>query len=225
MPSDGRAGAFGSVLTQIDVSPKAFLADLFATDGNTTYEELGCIGYDPVEDAAVGVFTVKRPSGYSGGPCTAGSTEHVTFWVDWGSGWEHVGTTATTVHDEVGPRRRPALLRLPPARVRGRTGSACSDGPVQPRLRAILSWQQAPPPGDPDWRPTWGNREETTFELPAGAVTPLAPVLESISGYARPARSTPASAATRWCTSGPFGAGHVDRGLHPGCADRLGRRR
>ena len=181
VPSDGKSSAFGSVLSQIDVSPKAFLADLFATDGNTTYEELGCIGYDPVEDAAVGVFTVKRPSGYSGGPCTAGSTEYVTFWVDWGSGWQHAGTTTTTVHDESVPAGGLHYSVYQPLDSFSHR-QACSDGPVQPRLRAILSWQQAPPPGDPDWRPTWGNREETSFELPAGAVTPLAPVLESVGG-------------------------------------------
>jgi hypothetical protein len=210
-------GAFGGVLTQIDVSPKDFLAELLKTDGDTSFEELGCIGYDPAEDAVVGVFTVKRSSGYSGGPCTAGSTEHVAFWVDWGSGWEHVGTTATTVHDEDVPDGGLHYSVYHPL------GSwahrrACSDGPVQPRLRAILSWQQAPPPGDPDWRPTWGNREETTVELPAGAVTPLAPVLESVSGYAA-CQIDPASGHTI-VHQRPFGAGISIAGFIPGAPDR-----
>lgn len=213
----GKVGGFGSVLAEIDVSAKSFLADLFATDGNTSYEELGCIGYDPVEDAVVGVFTVKRPSGYSGGPCTAGSTEHVAFWVDWGSGWQHVGTTATTVHDEAVPDGGLHYSVYHPL------GSyphrrACSDGPVQPRLRAILSWQQAPPPGDPDWRPTWGNREETTFELPSGAVTPLAPVLDGVSGYAV-CQIDPADGHTT-VHQRPFGAGITVSGFIPGAPDR-----
>ena len=205
------------MLAEIDVSAKDFLAELFKTDGDTSFEELGCIGYDPAEDAVVGVFTVKRPSGYSGGPCTAGSTEHVAFWVDWGSGWEHVGTTATTVHDEDVPDGGLHYSVYHPL------GSwahrrACSDGPVQPRLRAILSWQQAPPPGDPDWRPTWGNREETTFELPAGAVTPLAPVLESVSGYAA-CQIDPASGHTI-VHQRPFGGGISIAGFIPGAPDR-----
>ena len=210
-------GAFGSVLTEIDVSVKGFLGDLFKTDGDTSFEELGCIGYDPVEDAVVGVFTVKRSSGYSGGPCTAGSTEYVAFWVDWGSGWEHVGTTATTVHDEDVPDGGLHYSVYHPLASYAHR-RACSDGPVQPRLRAILSWQQAPPPGDPGWRPTWGNREETTFELPAGAVTPLAPVLESISGYAA-CQIDPASGRTI-VHQRPFGAGISIAGFIPGAPDR-----
>ena len=156
-------------------------------------------------------------SGYSGGPCTAGSTEHVAFWVDWGGGWEHVGTTATTVHDEDVPDDG---LRYSVYHPLGSYAHrrACSDGPVQPRLRAILSWQQAPPPGDPDWRPTWGNREETTFELPAGAVTPLAPVLESVSGYAA-CQIDPASGRTI-VHQRPFGAGISIAGFIPGAPDR-----
>ena len=216
-PESKAGGVFGGVLTEIDISPKEFLAELFKTDGDTSYEELGCIGYDPVEDALVGVFTVKRSSGYSGGPCTAGSTEHVAFWVDWGGGWEHVGTTATTVHDEDVPDDG---LRFSVYHPLGSYAHrrACSDGPVQPRVRAILSWQQAPPPGDPDWRPTWGNREETTIELPAGAVTPLAPVLESVSGYA--VCQIDPSAGRTIVHQRPFGAGISIAGFIPGAPDR-----
>lgn len=210
-------GVFGTVLTEIDVSVKGFLGDLFSTDGDTSFEELGCIGYDPVEDAVVGVFTVRRSSGYSGGPCTTGSTEHVAFWVDWGGGWEHVGTAATTVHDEAVPDGGLHYSVYHPLASYAHR-RACSDGPVQPRLRAILSWQQAPPPGDPDWRPTWGNREETTFELPSGAVTPLAPVLESISGYAV-CQIDPAGGRTI-VHQRPFGAGISVAGFIPGAPDR-----
>ena len=115
-PSQGRPARSARCSPRSTSAPRTSSLGLFKTDGDTSFEELGCIGYDPAEDAVVGVFTVKRPSGYSGGPCTAGSTEHVAFWVDWGSGWEYVGTTATTVHDEDVPDERPALLGLPPAR-------------------------------------------------------------------------------------------------------------
>ncbi len=215
-PAKG-TGAFGKVLAELDLSAKGFLAQLFKTDGDTSFEELGCIGYDPAEDAVVGVFTVKRPSGYSGGPCTAGSTEHVAFWVDWGSGWEHVGTTATTVHDEDIPEGGLHFSVYHPLASWAHR-RACSDGPVQPRLRAILSWQQVPPPGNPDWRPTWGNREETSFELPAGAVTPLAPVLDAVSGYAV-CHIDPASGRTI-VHQRPFGAGIRVTGFIPGAPDR-----
>ncbi|MCA1781098.1 MAG: hypothetical protein ABR500_16335 [Dermatophilaceae bacterium] len=210
-------GAFGAVLTEINLTGKDFLSGLFKTDGDTSYEELGCIGYDPVEDALVGVFTVKRSSGYSGGPCTAGSTEHVAFWVDWGSGWEHVGTTATTVHDEDVPDEGLHFAVYHPLGSYAHRRS-CSDGPVQPRIRAVLSWQQAPPPGDPHWRPTWGNREETTIELPAGAVTPLSPVLESVSGHAV-CQIDPSTGRTI-VHQRPFGARVSIAGFIPGAPDR-----
>ncbi len=209
--------AFTTLATSIDLKVKDLFADLFKTDGDTTYEELGCVGYDPVEDALVGVFTVKRPFGYNGSPCSAGSTEHVAFWVDWGSGWVHVGTTATVVHDETVPDDG---LRFSVYQPLGSYSHrrACSDGPVQPKVRAILSWQVAPPPGDPNWRPTWGNREEATFELPSGAVTPLAPVLESVSGYAV-CQIGPATGRTTSHTR-PFGAGISVAGFIPGAPDR-----
>ena len=52
--------------------------------GNTTYEELECVGLDNNAEQLVGTFRVKRPNGYSGGPCTAGSTEYVAYWADFG---------------------------------------------------------------------------------------------------------------------------------------------
>lgn len=209
-------GTFGEVLESLHIDLSDFLVPLFQTDGNTDYEELGCIGYDPVEDAVGGVFTVKRPYGYLGESCSAGSTEHVAFWVDWGSGWEHVGTTATTVHDEAIPD---GGLRYSVYHPLGSYAHRrdCVDGPVQPRLRAILSWEQAPPPGDPNWVPTWGNREETTIELPAGAVSPLHPVLESITGQAV-CQIDPSTGRTI-VHQRPFGAGVGIAGFIPGAPD------
>lgn len=210
------SASLGTVLDSIGVKYADFLKDLLNTDGNTAFEELGCVGYDPVQDALVGVFTVKKPFGYSGSACTTGSTEYVAFWVDWGSGWQHVGTTATVVHDEDVP---PGGLRFSVYHPLGSYGyrKACSDGPVQPRVRAILSWEQAPPPGNPNWVPTWGNREESRFELPAGAVTPLHPVLESLSGWAV-CQVDQASGRTH-VHDRPFGGGIGIAGFIPGAPD------
>ena len=209
--------AFTAIAASLDLKIKDILVNWWKTDGDTTYEELGCVGYDPVEDALVGVFTVKKPYGYNGSPCTEGSTEHVAFWVDWGSGWQHVGTTATVVHDESVPD---GGLRYSVYQPLGSYAhrKACSDGAVQPKVRAILSWQVAPPPGDPDFVPTWGNREEAVFELPSGAVTPLAPVLESVSGYAA-CQIHPTTGKTLAHTR-PFGAVLSVAGFIPGAPDR-----
>lgn len=215
VPFTGSA-TLGSVLDTIGVSYADFLAELLKTDGNTSYEELGCVGYDPVEDALVGVFTVKKPYGYSGSACTAGSTEYVAFWVDWGAGWQYVGTTSTVVHDEDVPKGGLRFSVYHPLASWAHR-RACSDGPVQPRVRAILSWQQAPPPGNPNWVPTWGNREEARFELPAGAVTPLAPVLESITGWAV-CQIDQATGLTH-AHERPFGGGIGIAGFIPGAPD------
>ncbi|GAA1946642.1 hypothetical protein [Microbacterium deminutum] len=157
------------------------IGTLLSTDGDTSYEQLGCIGYDPVEDALVGVLTVKKPNGYSGGPCTAGSVEYVAFWVDWGGGWSYVGTAGVVVHDETIPDGGLRFaVYLPLASTTHRRD--CAAGPVEPKVRAILSWSTPPPAGNPDWKPTWGNREETTIQLPVGALSALRPVLDFVSG-------------------------------------------
>jgi hypothetical protein len=83
----------------LDINLASLIEQLLNTDGDTTYEELDCVGLNPNLDQLVGVINVKLNSGYSGGPCTAGSQEYVAFWVDWGTGWEYAGTTSVTVHD------------------------------------------------------------------------------------------------------------------------------
>ena len=63
---------------------KAIEVLLQQTDGSTSYEELDCVGLRPdgFSDELVAVLRVKKSSGYSGGPCTEGSREFVTFWGD-----------------------------------------------------------------------------------------------------------------------------------------------
>ena len=203
-------------LSSLGLDLAEILAALAKTDGNTDFEELGCIGYDPVEDALVGVLTVKRPSGYSGGPCTAGSLEYVAFWADWGAGFEYAGTASTTVHDEAVPADglRYAVY-LPVATFAHR--QACVDGPVEPRVRAILSWASAPPPSDPDWVPPWGNRVETTVQLPAGVVTGLRPVVDAVSGV--PVCSIDQADGRTVGADQPFGAVLTVTGFIPGAPD------
>lgn len=129
---------------------------------NKSFEELTCVGLNPALDRLEATVQIKRSSGYGGSDlCTPGSTEYVRFFLDDGSGWEDAGVAALAAHDlpdrkdcrgdgdkpltyavslTVDPRRRPCLR------------------PVLPRVRAILSWNQEPPAGDPDFVPVWGNR-------------------------------------------------------------------
>jgi hypothetical protein len=139
------------------------------TDGNTTYEELRCIGFDLHYERLAGVIHVKKPSGYAGDLCEAGSREYVAFWVDWGtgSGWDYIGTTSVAVHDIniIPPEGLRYSVSLPVNTTAYR--QACHKGPKIVRMRAILSWG-IPPAIDPNFVPTWGNREETLIQLLPG---------------------------------------------------------
>ena len=141
------------------------------TDGDTSYEELKCIGLDPnVPDTLIGVIQVKKSAGYSGGPCTAGSREYVTFWADFdgnGSFETPLGTADVRVYDL--PKVPNAgvfyAVRLPVDLSRYRR--SCK----QPRvvhIRAILSWNVPVPGTNPNQVPTWGNREETFISIGPG---------------------------------------------------------
>ena len=50
------------------------IGKLFPTDGDTSFEELRCVGLYPEADLIQAVLTVKKSSGYSGGLCGNGST-------------------------------------------------------------------------------------------------------------------------------------------------------
>ena len=142
-----------------------FLGKLLVTDGNTDFEELGCVGLNPNEDALVGMLTVELPNGYSGSLCTAGSKEYVAFWIDFDSGYTCAGATSVNVyHLSVIPPRGVQYSVFLPVDLSGHP-RPCGSGPVTTRVRAILSWQVQPPPGNPNFVPTWGNREEALIHI------------------------------------------------------------
>lgn len=166
------------------------------TDGDTSYEELTCIGLDPnLPDTLVGIVHVKRGSGFNGGPCTAGSTEYVSWWIDAdrnGSYETFLGTASVRLHDITAMPAEGVHLavRLPvdlnPYR------RACHDGPALLPVRAILSWNVPVAGNAPNAVPSWGNREETMVMLtpqgvvnaPAGKIAILGGVPTSMIGDA-----------------------------------------
>jgi hypothetical protein len=85
MPNPAMLASPGaSPLVELGLSPAAvegLIASLFATDGDTSYEELRCVGLHPESDLIEAVLTVKKPTGYCGGLCGNGSTEYVAFWI------------------------------------------------------------------------------------------------------------------------------------------------
>lgn len=151
------------------------LPPLAKTDGDTSFEELTCIGLDPnAPDTLVGVVHVKRSQGFNGGPCTTGSTEYVSWWIDSdgnGSYDTFLGTASVKVHDisamPAGGVHLAVRLPVDLSKYRRR----CADGPALLPVRATLSWNVPVPGNAPNTVPTWGNREQTLVHLaPLGAV-------------------------------------------------------
>jgi len=137
--------------------------------GNTTYEELECLGLDGGLESLVATFKVKLSSGYSGPPCSAGSTEYVAFWSDWGNDeckLEYLDTVKTTVHDyekiDDGICYA-AILKVDLGKFR----RSC-EKPFLPRVRAVLSWNSPPSTTDPDDVPFWGNRVDRHVQIEPG---------------------------------------------------------
>ncbi len=136
--------------------------------GDTTYEEITCLGFNPALNLLEATVQVKRPNGYNGTLCTPGSTEFVRFFVDYGTGWVDVGLAAFNAHDIPDtldcakgadkPLSYVVTLALDPERKTCRV-------PVLPKVRAILSWQLAPAAGNANWPPVWGNVVERHIQI------------------------------------------------------------
>jgi DNA uptake protein ComE-like DNA-binding protein len=150
--------------------------------GDQTFEQIGCVGLNTNSSELVATIDVKLPSGYSGDLCWAGSNENVAFWVDWGAGWNYVGTTAVRVHDiasiPADGLRYSAALPFADALTQRQP---CGLGAKMARIRAVLSWGALPSNVNPYAVPVWGGHLETNVLIPPGQpVVAGGPVLESI---------------------------------------------
>ena len=151
-------------------------------DGDTSFEELRCVGLYPESDLLEAVLTVKKSSGYSGSLCGNGSTEYVAMWIDFGdgNGFQYMGTPTVAVHDlQTIPNegvQYAVLLKTDLSKFR----VPCEAGPRVVRLRAILSWETAPPPGNPNYVPVWGNRKECRVQLRPGLLVGHVPVIDTV---------------------------------------------
>ncbi|MBV2361404.1 hypothetical protein KUH32_16690 [Thalassococcus sp. CAU 1522] len=129
----------------------------------TKYEQLTCIGYEPESEVLAAVVKVKQTSGYSGGPCTDGSWEYVRFYLDYGDGtWIDHGMAGFNIHDL---KTRGDLCYAVPIHIDPKKRTFCHREPVLPRVRAILSWNDVPPPNMPNWLPVWGNVLERDIQI------------------------------------------------------------
>ncbi|BEP12130.1 helix-hairpin-helix domain-containing protein [Acidothermaceae bacterium B102] len=157
------------VAKEIGINLSEVLKNLESTSGNTSYEELECLGLDNNTDQLVGSFRVKRPSGFSGGPCSPGSTEYVAYWADFGEDctYTYLGTVKVSTHDyptlPAGGLCYAAPLPVDLGQFRRECGK-----PVIGRVRAVLSWGTPPSTTDPDALPYWGNRMDVHVQLRPG---------------------------------------------------------
>jgi hypothetical protein len=166
-------------------SAESLGALLAAANGNTTYEQLGCIGHDENLSTLVAIINVKKGNGFSGGLCTAGSREYVAFYLDDGSGWTYAGTSSARTHDlGAVPAGGVNYACFLPVNL-SKYVKPCTQGARVLRMRAILSWQVPPTPGDPDYVPVWGNHQDTHILVrPGTPVDPALhpPVIETVGG-------------------------------------------
>ena len=149
-------------------APETGLPPVQEISGNTNYEELSCVGYSLDLRQLEATVEVKLPFGYSGLLCSPGSTEYVRFYVDYGAGWQDVGVAAFNSHDLPNDRDCAGDPNKPLTYVLALEIDPQSDWcrrPVLPAVRAILSWNLMPPPGNPSWVPIWGNTLDDHIQI------------------------------------------------------------
>jgi len=163
---------FSDVLEGLDIDISDLIDKLLETNGDTHYEELKCIGFNPGESTLTGVLTIKVPYGYSGDLCKKGSYEHIAFW-EWDQieqMWLYLGTASVNVHDIKSITRSGLQYSIVLPVDFSHHHRPCTSGASVVRIRAVLSWQTLPSTTNPHEIPTWGNREETLIHIKPGPI-------------------------------------------------------
>jgi hypothetical protein len=153
---------------------------------DTHYEQLVSIGFDPRLSVLEAIIELKLGYGFNGRLCSNGSFEYVRFHVRYGPGlneWNNVGAAAVNTHDildvldcsnaSVFPLFYVLSLPFQPSAQQNCTL------PQLPEIRAILSWNQLPPPSDPFFTPVFGNALDQHIQPPT--LQPPPPSLYSTS--------------------------------------------
>ncbi len=153
--------------------------------GDTTYEQIDCVSYNPDLNLLEATISVKLPYGYGGGLCQDGSLEFVRFFLDYGSGWVDAGLATVRVHDlpeELDCFDSPTLPLSYTATVQVEPERLPCWLPVLPVARAILSWSVIPT--GPDFVPVWGEMSQCDVQIkprPPFIVDVLAEISSEIS--------------------------------------------
>jgi hypothetical protein len=141
---------------------------------NTKYEGLRCIGFHPEQDLLEAIIDVNLSYGYKGNLCSGGSLEYVRFFVDWNGDGKFTdadadaGIASVNVHDipavkgkcldKNKPLSYAITVRIDPKKKKCTT-------PHLVKVRAILSWDDPPPAGNPDYISVWGNVIEKWIQI------------------------------------------------------------
>lgn len=139
-----------------------------AIKSNTSYEALTCVGLWPEQNMLEATLQVKLPFGFLGPMCSQGSNEYVRFFIDWDNDGdfddsnEDVGLAKVNVHDIPQVKEHHLCYAV---RKRFQPFFATCREPYIVKLRAILSWEAVPPPGDWKYVPVWGNVLECWIQI------------------------------------------------------------
>ena len=129
--------------------------------GDTTFEELTCIGLNPDAGTLEAVVDIKQEFGYDGGICDGGSIEYIRFFVQLSDGWHDVGVVSFNSYDMPGstlPLSYSVATNLIVDQDFCTTENIVS-------VRGILSWNYEPPAGNPNWPPVWGNVLDVNVQI------------------------------------------------------------
>jgi hypothetical protein len=147
--------------------------------GDTFFEQLSCLGLNPgtTDGSLEAIIQINQAIGYNSDPCGTGSTEWVRFYVQDGAGWTDVGVTGVTVYNLAGsnfPVSYGVSVDL------SQVQKFCWVENVL-NVRAILSWELAPPANQPDFIPVWGNVVDARVQIAPAPFffTPIASLVES----------------------------------------------
>jgi hypothetical protein len=153
---------------------------------NTNYEELKSIALNRKLSELHADIHLKKTSGYSGNLCSTGSKEYVSFYMDFGSGWEFMGTSSVAVYDIHQMPKEGLWYNVSlPVDLTAKQKEYCQEGIA--KIKGILSWNVVPVPNNPNYVATWGDWEICNAEikpLPKGIThgTTNQPWIESLGG-------------------------------------------
>ena len=200
-------GVFLDHLLVGQVTPGEILRNSAGHSEVTYWEELLCAVINPDAGRLMAVVDIHQPDGYSGALRRHGSIEYVRFFIDWGrgEGYQSVSLTHFKVSDPPYGKKesRYPVRQTVSVRFDGNRYWGCVLDGIQPKVRAVLSWNQVPEINS-SFAPLFGNvvesrirvRSEEEMKLLFGQVVEDGRVLKSRvgqAGYHPSAASVPES--------------------------------